>query len=345
VDTHGGQLRIASSSGLTLTRPPVTSPLSNALPGAERRSVVAPHTWLSQSTSAKSKHEPVSVLKSQASSVPDSPLAAFNGSSPLTSFAGSAAMAAQLLGPYATAGFQMGNPNDVISMMPYFYPGLAAGFYPGSGIPTMPFMQPSLMPGPDSMFMYDPDNFGTPLTLLQIPARSIQHIQEKLSDSECTLTYYSQDCRHFSDLQKVVSSDNWTVARRAFVDVGYICRRCHIVYPGRNSCAVHQETLCYRDAASSGRSTSVPANAIVKLEQMQYECLACRNSPRFSTAAEYKAHCANESHRTATVAWLHAQAQVRPATSASEATVSAAGVSAADDARNALPIASESSGK
>lgn len=168
-------------------------------------------------------------------------------------------MAAQLLGPYAAAaGFPMGNPNDIMGMMPYFYPGLATGFFPGGGIPGMPFMQPSLMPGAE--FMYDPANFGTPLTLLQIPARSIQRIQEKLTDNECVLTYYSQDCRHFSDLQKTVSADDWVVARRAFVDVGYICRRCHIVYPGRNACTTHQETMCYQDAmgSSTGSRPSIP---------------------------------------------------------------------------------------
>ena len=149
--------------------------------------------------------------------------------------------------------------------------------------------------GQDNMFMLDPANFGTPLTLLQIPARSIQRIQEKLTDTDCTVTHYSQDCRHFSDIRKAVGSDDWTVARRATVDVGYICRRCHIVYPGRTACAGHQEAQCYRDGGA-------PNNAIMKLEQLQYECSACR--VRTSTIAEYKTHCAGESHRKAAAAWI-----------------------------------------
>lgn len=168
------------------------------------------------------------------------------------------------------------------------------------------------------MFMIDPANFGTPLSMLQIPGRAIQRIHEKLAgDPECTLTYYSQDCRHFSELRKVVSSDDAAVARRASVDVGYICRRCQIVYPGRSTCATHQESVCYRDAAASGGGSAIPSGSIVKLEQMQYECVACRGSLRFSTAAEYKTHCGLESHRSAASAWLRnrSHGQNRPSSS------------------------------
>jgi len=54
--------------------------------------------------------------------------------------------AAQILAPYAAAAAAASFPNDVLGMMPYFYPGLAtAGYYPGAGIP---FIQPpGLLPG------------------------------------------------------------------------------------------------------------------------------------------------------------------------------------------------------
>ena len=152
--------------------------------------------------------------------------------------------------------------------------------------------------------MLDPANFGTPLTLLQIPSRSIQRIQEKLTDADCAMTYYTQDCRHFSDLRKAVGAEDWTVARRSTVDVGYICRRCHIVYPGRTACAGHQDAQCYRDGGA-------PTNAIVKLEQLQYECAACR--VKASTVSEYKTHCTGETHRKAAAAWVrvHSAASAR----------------------------------
>ena len=157
------------------------------------------------------------------------------------------------------------------------------------------------------MFMLDPANFGTPLSLLQIPSRSIQRIQEKLTDPDCTMTHYSQDCRHFSDIRKTVGADDWTVARRATVDVGYICRRCHIVYPGRTACAGHQDAQCYRDGGASNSS-------IVKLEQMQYECAACR--VKASTIAEYKTHCTGDSHRKAAAAWVRVHSAPQPVASA-----------------------------
>jgi len=61
------------------------------------------------------------------------------------SFNGSAA---QILAPYAAAAAAAASfPNDVLGMMPYFYPGLA-GYYPGAGVP---FMQPpAIVPGASS---------------------------------------------------------------------------------------------------------------------------------------------------------------------------------------------------
>jgi AT-binding transcription factor 1 len=200
------------------------------------------------------------------------------------------------------------------------------------------------------MFMFDPANFGTPLAMLQIPGRAIQRIREKLAgDPDCTLTYYSQDCRHFSELRKVVAADDVSAARRASVDVGYICRRCQIVYPGRSTCASHQEAVCYRDAASGSGGVSgsaIPAGSIVKLEQMQYECAACRGNLRFSTAAEYKSHCGQDAHRTATSAWLRAHhSQSRPSSSAVARPPSDAPGSAPAGASTPLPSARDSSGK
>ena len=54
---------------------------------------------------------------------------------------------AQILAPYAAAAAAASFPNDVLGMMPYFYPGLAAtGYYPGAA--GIPFIQPpGLLPG------------------------------------------------------------------------------------------------------------------------------------------------------------------------------------------------------
>jgi len=55
----------------------------------------------------------------------------------------------QMLAPYAAAAAAAaatGFPNDVLGMMPYFYPGL--GYYPGAAAAGIPFMQPpAILPG------------------------------------------------------------------------------------------------------------------------------------------------------------------------------------------------------
>jgi len=67
--------------------------------------------------------------------------------------------AAQILAPYAAAAAAAatGFPNDVLGMMPYFYPGLA-GYYPGAGIP---FMQPpGILPGTSSRYVIVSQKLG-----------------------------------------------------------------------------------------------------------------------------------------------------------------------------------------
>jgi len=142
----------------------------------------------------------------------------------------------------------------------------------------------------DSMFMCDPTSFGTPLAMLHIPARAIHRIQEKVNDKDCAVTHYTQDCRRFSDLRKETSAEDSLLARRAMIDVGYICKKCHMVYPGRTACLIHQQTQCFLKS----NSTELKA-FILKLEQLQYECTACH--ARCSTVDEYKEHCRRDQHK------------------------------------------------
>lgn len=139
------------------------------------------------------------------------------------------------------------------------------------------------------MFLYDPINFGTPLNMLQIPHTCIKKIQEKMQDKDCTVTHYAQDCHSFADLRRCVAPEDWLMARRATVDVGYICKKCHIVYPGRAACIAHQQMSCFAGG------TPRPDGVILKLEQLQYECSACLI--RCSTVSEFKTHCSQDAHR------------------------------------------------
>ena len=140
------------------------------------------------------------------------------------------------------------------------------------------------------MYMCDPMTFGTPLTLMQIPGEAIRDIECKLQEAGCTIARYTQDCMMLCDLTTHVSAADTTCAREAMVDVGYICKKCHMVYPARDACVNHQRMLCYQSEPDAD-----PAKSILKLEQIQYECCAC--SVKFSSISDYKTHCEQDGHK------------------------------------------------
>ncbi len=139
--------------------------------------------------------------------------------------------------------------------------------------------------------MYDPMTFGTPLTLLQIPQQAIQMVQKQVDIRDCSLTHYTQDCKDTADLQATVSARDFDLYRETYLDVGYICKKCHMVYPGRDACIGHQQTMCYQ--GDKGRMEK--ERTILKLEQKQFECVACKT--RCSTVQECKEHCEDASHK------------------------------------------------
>ncbi len=139
------------------------------------------------------------------------------------------------------------------------------------------------------MYMFDPSTFGTPLTLLQIPASAIKDVQNKLDMEAVLVARYTQDCKALPDLQITVAASDYALAKESFVDVGYICRKCHMVYPSKDACVNHQQTMCYQGKAQD-------ESIRLKLEQTQYMCSVCQES--MSTLGEYKAHCGLETHKT-----------------------------------------------
>lgn len=138
--------------------------------------------------------------------------------------------------------------------------------------------------------MYDPATFGTPLAMLQIPPAAITMVQAKAQDPNLTLTHYSQDCQTLQNLKSELSTADAICARGTTVDVGYICKQCHMVYPGQEACVSHQAAMCLR-----GKSSADTKMAILKLEQLQFECTLCRQT--YPTTAEYKQHCSSEQHK------------------------------------------------
>ncbi|KAK6185517.1 hypothetical protein SNE40_007732 [Patella caerulea] len=191
------------------------------------------------------------------------------------------AMNAQMMS--ALGGFLPGMDPNFLS---YMYSGLP-GFYPGMG---MPMMQPGMFPGAEHMMAYDPLAFGTPLTLLQIPQQAIKQVGEKLSDPKSTRAQYTQDCKQLTELKTMVGSTDFRLITESLVDVGYICKKCQMVYPAKDACVNHQQSLCF----AGGK---VPENVqpMLKLEQIQYECKPC--AEKVSSLYEMKVHCQLDTHK------------------------------------------------
>ena len=143
--------------------------------------------------------------------------------------------------------------------------------------------------GTEHLLGYDPMTFGTPLPLLQIPQQAIRDVSSKLMDPKAAVGQYTQDCKSISSLKSLVRSADYNCAREATVDVGYICKRCQMVYPARDACVTHQRMICF-----PGGKIPEGIIPILKLEQIQYECKLC--SDKVSSVQEFKSHCQSETH-------------------------------------------------
>ncbi|XP_060587285.1 zinc finger homeobox protein 4-like isoform X2 [Ruditapes philippinarum] len=145
--------------------------------------------------------------------------------------------------------------------------------------------------GTEHLLGYDPMTYGTPLPLLQIPQQAIKDVSSKLMDPKATIGQYTQDCKSISSLKSLVSGSDYNCVREATVDVGYICKKCQMVYPAKEACVAHQRLMCF-----PGGKIPESVNITLKLEQIQYECKLC--SDKMSTVQEFKSHCDSESHKT-----------------------------------------------
>lgn len=140
------------------------------------------------------------------------------------------------------------------------------------------------------MFMYDASSFCTPLSMLQIPKSAISTITSQVQEGGVSVTHYTQDSSSLSDLLQCLSESDAKVLRQTALDVGYICCKCHMVFPAQDACLTHQQMVCYQD-----KTPAELHKCAVKLEQRQYECTACACVA--STSDEYKRHCEQDGHR------------------------------------------------
>lgn len=146
-----------------------------------------------------------------------------------------------------------------------------------------------LSAGAPGLLTYDPLTHGTPLNLLQIPQAALQDISTKLGDNESSTCRFRQDNKTMADLKFAVSEKDFQCTEDNDVEVGFVCRKCHLVFPAENLCAAHQTSLCFAGALVERQKT------MLTLVQMQYKCGACRES--FTTQQDFLFHCASDSHR------------------------------------------------
>lgn len=145
--------------------------------------------------------------------------------------------------------------------------------------------------GPESMFMYDAASFCTPLSMLQIPKAAIAHITSQVQEGSVSVTHYTQDCSTLAELHKALDETNAKFVRQTTLDVGFICSKCHMVFPAQDACMAHQQMVCFQ-----GKTPAELHKSMVKLEQWQYECRVCGSV--CNTAEEFRAHCQQEAHRS-----------------------------------------------
>lgn len=128
---------------------------------------------------------------------------------------------------------------------------------------------------------------GIQLVQLQVPKRAIEQIQDCLKDKTCSLATYSEDCLTSAEVKTRLDSAEIAWLAEKAIHVGYICKRCHIVFPQVDACHAHQAALCFKGAEHFGDS-------VLKLEQRLYQCSCCK--AHCATVKEFKVHCAQEDH-------------------------------------------------
>ncbi|XP_054720724.1 uncharacterized protein LOC129230351 [Uloborus diversus] len=136
--------------------------------------------------------------------------------------------------------------------------------------------------------MYDSNMYSSPLSLLQLPASALPEVSTRLAQSGNSIARFSQDGKSLSDLRNLVPEADFRQATEVTVDVGFVCKKCHMVYPAEVLCLNHQRTACFQSKPVG------EIKAMLRLVQCHVECRACRE--RFTTIVDFKFHCDMDRH-------------------------------------------------
>lgn len=136
---------------------------------------------------------------------------------------------------------------------------------------------------------------GTPLTLLPLPSACIPDVSAKVALPAAAVARISPEpgTGTRDDLRRLVSEADLLLASEVDVDVGFVCKKCQLVFPTESLVSAHQRAGCF--AAGKPPNVGPDFKSFLRLVQRAWECRRCRD--RLPTAREFKFHCDSERHK------------------------------------------------
>lgn len=134
---------------------------------------------------------------------------------------------------------------------------------------------------------------GTPLQLLPLPATTLQAIGEASTSCEPGMSTVRIPAATDADASPLMASQA-AYCRQVDSEVGFVCIKCRLAFPGEAGLLGHQRLVCYQGVPSESRRA-------VRLVQTQYECKLCSASTeadKMPSLLEFKRHCESEVHVT-----------------------------------------------
>ncbi|XP_077548623.1 uncharacterized protein LOC144161938 [Haemaphysalis longicornis] len=135
---------------------------------------------------------------------------------------------------------------------------------------------------------------GTPLSLLALPASCVPDVSAKAALPAAAVARVSPEPGPGSrdELRRLVSEPDLLLASEVDVDVGFVCKKCQLVFPAEPLVVAHQRAACF--AAGKPPNVGADFKPFLRLVQRAWECRRCRD--RLHTAREFKFHCDSERH-------------------------------------------------
>ncbi|KAK8757720.1 hypothetical protein V5799_004650 [Amblyomma americanum] len=135
---------------------------------------------------------------------------------------------------------------------------------------------------------------GTPLSLLALPASCVPDVSAKAALPAAAVARVSPEPGPGSrdELRRLVSEPDLLLASEVDVDVGFVCKKCQLVFPAEPLVVAHQRAACF--AAGKPPNVGADFKPFLRLVQRAWECRRCRD--RLHTAREFKFHCDTERH-------------------------------------------------